>query len=514
MGTVKLKLYPPNPDQQFLILTLVTGLVAGTVAILLQKGVIFIEHLIIPEDGTFTLKSFAFGGILILIGGILSTRFMKVCSGSGIPRIKILLTVQHGLIHTKEWIVKFFATLATLGSGVPMGTEAPTIFIAGGVGSSLARKFGMKEKRVKDLIYVGCSAGIAAAFNTPIAAVVFTMEEIIGSMSTKAMGPILISSLVASVTASTLNGQNSVFTPLSYSFSDPKELFFYLAVGIVAGMAGPLFIKNSIGVKKITQKFFKHHRLTPILIAFLLVGLFSFLHPQLPGSGLNYVNQLLLGHVPGVQELFLILILKFIAIAFCSGAGMSAGMMLPIMVLGTIFGGLFGQLSSFILGISSIEIGAYCLVGMGAFFASVIRTPFTSVILVFEMTRDYRIVLPLMVANMVSYVIAEKLHPGSIYEAIAKFEGYELPSHDEEDLLSHLSVENAFEQQPGILKAQPSYSEVIYPDQSLSYALTKLRKNKHLDHLKVVDRLNPTVQLGTLKLQHILDHIYRHHHSP
>ena len=114
------------------------------------------------------------------------TRLLKVAAGSGIPRIKILLVVHHGVISTKEWIVKFFATLLTLSSGVPMGHEAPTIFIAGGVGSSLGRAFGFEERKLKDLI-------------TPIAAVVFVLEEIIGSMSTKAMGPILISALVDSL---------------------------------------------------------------------------------------------------------------------------------------------------------------------------------------------------------------------------------------------------------------------------------------------------------------------------
>ena len=123
---------------------------------------------------------------------------------------------------------------------------------------------------------------------------------------------------------------------------------------------------------------------------------------------------------------------------------MSGGIMLPIMLMGALLGGLFGQLSVMLLGITTIQIGAYCLVGMVAFFASVIRTPFTSVILVFEMTRDYRIVLPLMVANLVSYFVAERIQHGSIYDAVAKFEGYELPSHDEEDVLSQLSVEEAY----------------------------------------------------------------------
>jgi CIC family chloride channel protein len=438
---------------------------------------------------------------------------MTVCAGSGIPRIKILITVHHGIIRTREWMIKFVATFLTLSSGVPLGHEAPTIFIAGGVGSSLARHFNLKEKKVKDLIYVGCSAGIAAAFNTPIAAVIFTLEEIIGTMSTRSMGPILISSLIASVTASTLIGKNSIFTPLQYPFSDSKELFFYLAVGIVAGFAGPLFINNTISVKRMTQKFFKHHRLTPILIAFCFASLLAHFNPEVMGSGLEAINKLLLGHVPEFNELLSLLILKFLACAFCYGSGMSGGIMLPIMFLGAGLGGLFGHLSSMLMGTSHIQIGAYCLVGMGAFFASVIRAPLTSIILVFEMTRDYRIVLPLMVANLVSYFIAEKIHHGSIYEAMATFEGYELPSSEEDDVLSHLIVENAFIPAPQQLKAKLTYAEIIYPDQTLSFALTKLRENKGVDHLKVVDRLNPTSVLGKLQLQHVLDYIARHHHS-
>lgn len=511
---MKLKIKAPSADQQFFLLTLFTGLAAGLIAIALQKSVEHIKHFILPFGESFGVKTFVLGGLLVLTGGLLSTRYMKILAGSGIPRLKILLAVHHGYISTKEWVLKIFTTVLTLGSGVPMGHEAPTIFIAGGVGSSLGRKFNFKEKRLKDLIYVGSAAGIAAAFNTPIAAVVFVLEEIIGSMSTKAMGPILISALVASVTASTLNGQNSIFTPSSYSFSDPKELFFYLAVGIVAGVAGPFFISNSIGVKKITLKFFKHHRLTPILMAFLIVGALSFIHTKIPGSGLNFINELLGGQVPGVQELIIVLILKFIAIALCSGSGMSGGIMLPIMLLGACLGGLFGQLSSYLIGISTIQIGAYCLVGMGAFFASVIRTPFTSIILVFEMTRDYRIVLPLMVANLVSYVIAEKIYPGSIYEAIAKCDGYELPGHEEDDVLANLSVGSAFEADARELPHPLPYSEVTYPDQSLTQALAKLRHNRHQNQLIVVDRMNPKSQLGVLKLQHILDLISSHHHSP
>ncbi len=438
---------------------------------------------------------------------------MPTTGGSGVPRIKILLAVHHGIIHAREWITKFFTTLLTLSSGAPLGYEAPIIFITGGVGSTLARYWGFSEKKLKDLVYVGCAAGIAAAFNTPIAAVIFVFEEITGTMSTKSMGPILISSLIASITASTLIGRNSIFTPQTYSFNDPKELFFYLAMGLVAGVAGPLFIKSTLTVKKISMTFFKHHRLTPMLFAFIVVGLLSLLSPEVPGNGLETINEYLLGNVPAIESLLILLVLKFIASALCNGSGMSGGIMLPIMFFGAVIGGLFGQIATYLLGIDHMQIGAFCLVGMGAFFASVIRTPFTSVILVFEMTRDYRIVLPLMVANLISYFLSEKISPGSIYEKSAHFEGYELPHHDEEDLLVQATVEEVYVSDKGQFDTNPSFAEVIYPDQSLSYALIKLKKNKSKKHLKVVNRVNPKEIYGTISLDNILDYLTRQHHA-
>lgn len=512
VGKVKLKLFSLAQDHKFFILTIITGLAAGFMAIALHQSIDLIKNLIGTAHG-FTWYSFLLGGLLVFISGLITTRFMPTTGGSGVPRIKILLAVHHGYIATKEWITKFFTTLLTLSSGAPLGYEAPIIFIAGGVGSSLGRKWGFTERKLKDLVYVGCSAGIAAAFNTPIAAVIFVFEEITGTMSTKSMGPILISSLVASITASTLIGRNSIFTPQAYSFNDPKELFFYLAMGIVAGLAGPLFISSILVVKKISMTFFKHHRLTPIMFAFTIVGLLSLLEPEVPGNGLETINEYLLGNVPVIESLLILLVLKFIASALCNGSGMSGGIMLPVMLFGAIIGGLFGQLATWLLNIDHMQIGAFCLVGMGAFFASVIRTPFTSVILVFEMTRDYRIVLPLMVANLISYFLAEKVSPGSIYERSANFDGYQLPGHEEEDSLAHALVEEVYKRSPSNFDVNPSFAEVIYPDQTLSYALVKLKKHKNKSHLKVVNRVNPKEIYGTIRLEDILDYLSRNHHA-
>lgn len=501
---MKFKQVELNSQQKFFVLNLITGLAAGIISILLHQGIHFLMKIFGTGHG-FTLKSFLLGGASLALGSYIVTRVMPACSGSGIPRTKVLLAVHHGIISTKEWTAKIIATIFSLASGIPLGSEGPTIAISAGVGSTLGRKFKLPERKVKSLVYAGASAGIAAAFNTPIAAVIFTMEEIIGNSSAKSMGPILISSLIASITAAALIGQNSVFTPVHYEFNSSFELLFYLALGVIAGVSGSLFTSNIISVKKLTKKYFKHHKLSMAMFSFLIVGLISIQVPDITGNGLNVVNRLLHGELTSFSTLALLLILKFIACAFCYGAGISGGILMPVLFLGAALGGLFGSISINVLNLDHVQIGAYCLVGMGAFFASVIRTPFTSVILVFEMTRDYRIVLPLMLASLVSYFLSSKLTPLSMYERVAKFEGYELPGHEDEDLLNQTIVEDVYRPILSELETPLPYAQIVYPDQSLSYALVKLRRAEESMSLKVVDRMKPTQVLGEITMENVFD---------
>lgn len=508
MEQVKIKAWPQSidPEQKFFVLTIMTGFLAGGIAILLKVSVHELMHLF-GTDRAFTWVSFLIGGLSLTIGGYISTKLFPACSGSGIPRTKIIIAVHHGVIKSKEWLIKLLTTILSLSSGVPLGYEGPTIAITAGVGSSLGRRSGFKERRIKELMYVGSAAGIAAAFGTPIAAVLFVMEEMIGSMKTKSMGPILISSLIASVTASALIGQNSMFTPLSYSMNSPVELLFYLALGLMTGIIGPFFVDNILAVKKLTKKFFKHHQMMPILFSFLIVGLASLATTEVLGNGLETVNKILQGEIAGLQLIVTLIVLKFITCAFCYGAGISGGILMPVLFLGAGIGALFGYLANHTLGISEIQLGAYALVGMGAFFASVIRTPFTSVILVFEMTRDYRIILPLMLGNLVAYFVSKRINHGSIYEVMSRYEGIELPSHDEEDTLMNITVEHVYTQIDTRLQSPLNYSELIYLDQSLSYAIVKLKRLGGQKSLVVVDRLDPLHQHGTLSLSQIFDYL-------
>ena len=191
---------------------------------------------------------------------------------------------------------------------------------------------------------------------------------------------------------------------------------------------------------------------------------------------------------------------------------MSGGILLPTMVIGSVFGTLWGVLSANILGYNDIQYGAYALVGIGAFLAAVLKTPFTSIVLVFEMTRDYRIVLPLMIANLVAWLVSEKQFKGSIYEYMSNLDGLDLPSHEEDDLHT-IQVGLVYTPEKALHPKALKYHEMIYPDQTVSVAIDKLKKNKFEQSLIVVNRLNPVEQLGFINLQDILDYLKKQGHN-
>ncbi len=499
-----------SSEQKFIISTIVVGFAAGLTAVAIERSFHLLAH-IAGTLGRFGVESFVIGSFYILLAGLLLKKYPYLI-GSGIPRTKMVLAFHHGIINFKEVIGKFVVTVLTLGSGVPLGLEAPTISISAGVGSLLGQKIFHNPKRLKDLVHIACSAGIAAAFNTPIAAVIFTLEEMIGNLNARALGPVLIGSLVASVTASTFSGENSIFIVTTYKLGHPTELLFYLGLGLACGLGGPLFVKNIIGVKKLSKKIFKHHLINPMILGVVITGLFSLYHPLIPGSGVRLVNELLAGTPIEVEVLVGIVLLKFLASAFCYGLGMSGGILLPTMVIGAVFGTLWGILSANVLGYSDIQYGAYALVGIGAFLAAVLKTPFTSIVLVFEMTRDYRIVLPLMIANLVAWLLSEKQIKGSIYEYMSKLDGLDLPEHEDNELHT-IQVGMVYTKELRTHHEVMKYNQMIYPDQTVSLAIDKLKKFRFEQSLIVINRLNPREQLGVITLQDILDYLKKQGHN-
>lgn len=430
-------------DRTYFALTILTGILAGVVTVSFEY---IIHHITsyIGTDKAFTQSAFLWGGVMIFISGYLTTRVFRNTAGSGVPNVKLALAVEHGKIPLKDTVAKFVTTVFSLSSGISLGKEGPVVTISSGIGSFLGRSFHLSKKRVKALVAVGSAGGIAAAFNTPISAVVFTMEEVVGDLNSKVLGSIVISSVVAAVTGQILMGDRIMFSQLHYKLNDPKELIFYLFLGIMAAITGPFWMKTTLVLRKVCRDIMKTHKLSLIMLSFFMIGGLSLIHPAVLGSGHSYLEEQLLSQILDWKVLGLLFVLKFLATSVCYAAGPSGGLFMPTLLVGATLGSFVGTIChAFFPEIASSSIGAYAIVGMGAYFATIIRAPFTSILIVFELTRDYNIILPVMIANVAAYMLSEHLTKGSIYEQISEQDGIHLPSRDDEEILESSTVEDA-----------------------------------------------------------------------
>ncbi len=549
-----------DEDTLYFILTLIVGVTSGLVAVCLKKIIHFITFRIGSHEA-FTLDTLWVAGILVFISAIITSKLSPSTSGSGIPNVKVALVVNNGKILIGEWVYKFVASVTSLASGFSLGREGPTVAVCSGVASSLGYLLSLSKNRIKALVSIGAAGGIAAAFNTPIAAVIFALEEVVGNLNAKMLGSMVISTVIAAVTASFFNGHQPVFTPVEYQLNDNKELLIYLTIGVLASVMGPLWVKTNLSLRTFNKKLFKGNNFFPIMLSFLMMATLSQYFPDILGSGHHIANRALLSEIRSWDVLLTLFVLKFFATAICYSSGVSGGLFLPTLFLGAMLGGLCGSVADLFFPNLVGSIGAYALVGMGAFFASVIRAPFTSIIMIFEMTHDYKIVIPLMIANIVSYVLSSKFQDGSIYENISEQDGIHLPTKEDYDVLESLVVEDAMIKNVITLDAsmtvkeamaQVNRSEIsgypvmrhkyitgvissheigsayarfqgeatlsdicvkkvvtIYPDQSLMVAFHKLNKHK-ISRLLVVSRINDRRLIGIITPEDIVCHFGFH----
>ncbi len=431
-----------NEEKTYLFITMATGVFAAIIAVSIFE---FAEYLkgIFTTNQTFTSKSFLLGGLSIFVAGWFTTRKFPFTAGSGIPNVRIALAVYNGRIRIGSTIAKYLTTLFTVASGVSLGHVGPAVTTASGLGSWLGESFHLSKKRIKALVAVGSAGAISAGFNTPITAVVFTLEEIVGNLNAKILGSIVISSVVASITAQFLTGNEPLFTQLYYKLNDNRELIFYLIIGAISGVTGPLWMNSVLALRKFNRTHMANHRLSFIMIAFCCVGLVSFIHPGILGSGQRTLEETLLSLILDPRILVTLFLLKFILTSLCYSTGMSGGLFMPTLLMGATLGSIIGSFAGALFPEITSNTGAYALVGMGAFFVTVMRAPFTSVMLVFELTRDYNVMLPLMIANVVAFKISTYFGNTSIYEKISEQDGIHLPTEDDNEALESLPVEDS-----------------------------------------------------------------------
>lgn len=447
-----------------LILSLVIGALVGlvVVAFILLTGRLAARmypgggagwrRLFIPTLGSF-------------VTGYLLWRYFPFARGSGIPQAKFALFLQDGYIKFRTVLGKFFCCSATLASGIALGREGPSVQIGAGIASVIARRLGLRKEMVKLLVPVGCSAALAAAFNTPIAAVLFSLEEIVGDLNAPILGSVVISSATAWMVLHLLLGDNPLFHVPAYHLVNPVEFIAYAVLGIVGGLGSVWFTKMLLGVRAWFKRLPKSTVWLQPTVGGLTCGIMGFFVPEVLGVGYNYVERVLNGDVV-FKMLVILACLKICATAMAYATGNAGGIFGPSLFIGAMIGGAVGSVNHSLFPNLTADPGAYALVGMGTAFAGIVRTPLTSVIMIFEMTRDYSIIVPLMISNLIAFFISYKLQREPIYEALAHQDGVHLPG-----------LEARSQSRVRVLQAMQPAHEVLSPNLDVAEAAARARRH-------------------------------------
>ncbi len=413
-------------SQIFLVLALVIGALTGLAVV---AFILLTERMgmrLYPVDGApWRRLVFPVGGSLGI--GYLLYRYFPDARGSGVPQTKAALFAREGRITLRTVLGKFFCTSATLASGIPLGREGPSVQVGAGIASVLGRLLGLRIEQVKKLIPVGAAAAIAAAFNTPLAAVLFALEEIVGDLHAPVIGAVVLASATSWVVLRLLLGNSPLFKVPQYQLVHPAEFAIYAVLGLAGGLVSVAFTKLLLGMRARFLRFSQKTVWFQPVAGGLLVGVMGWFVPQTLGVGYGFVGDALNGTM-AFKLMLLLVILKLFAVTISYASGNAGGIFGPSLFIGAMLGGTVGTVAHHLLPTYTATPGAYALVGMGAVFAGVVRAPMTSVLMIFEMTQDYAVIVPLMLANLVSLFIASRLQHEPIYEALAVQDGIHLPT--------------------------------------------------------------------------------------
>ncbi len=419
-----------HPDERqhqvSFVLSFVIGAMVGLVVVAFMLLTGRLAARMYPPGGTWWLR------VVIptagaLITGYLLVKYFPEARGSGIPQTKFALVLNNGFISLRTAVGKFLCCSVSLASGIALGREGPAVQIGAGIASVLGRRFGLRPANVKALLPVGCSAALAAAFNTPIAAVLFSLEEILGDLHAKVLGSVVISAVTSWMVLHLILGDEPLFHVPAYHLVNPAELGIYAVLGVLGGLGSVSFVKLLLRLRILFRRLPVATVWLQPAVGGLAVGLMALILPEVLGVGYDYVERVLGGDL-ALKTVILLVALKIVATAICYSSGNAGGIFGPSLFIGAMIGGSVGYVAHALFPASTAGPGAYALVGMGTAFAGIIRTPLTSVIMIFELTRDYSIIVPLMISNLISFFISSRLQPEPIYEALARQEGVYLPA--------------------------------------------------------------------------------------
>ena len=422
---------------QAVMVGLISGLLVVFFKVSINKLFEFIQNFISQFDLNHKLLIFplitTLGG---LISGVLVFKFAPETKGSGIPFVKMVMARMGNITRVRTIVVKFLAGVAGIGTGLSLGREGPSVQLGAGAGALVGKIFKMKGTDQGKLIAAGAGSAIGATFNAPIAGTIFVLEELVNKFSASLLFPVLVATVTASSVARHFLGNNPSFT-IPYITHDLsfEGISVCIILGIVAGFLGVAFAKIIYKNNEFFEKMDKIPNWLKPAIAGFGIGVIGIFIPYVLGSG-NLSVDLLLQHKLALSVVVLVFAVKFFVTPFCFGSGAAGGIFLPMLMLGSFLGYIVASIFN-MFGFH-VDVVVMAMIGMGAFLASVARTPITAVVMVFEMTAGYTHILPIMLSAAIADLIAEKLNHRPIYASLIVNQ----VKSPEAKLLSSLLVKN------------------------------------------------------------------------
>jgi chloride channel protein, CIC family len=435
----------PNRDERlFLVLSIFIGVISGLMVVCFRVAINWIQVLTLgssPHPGQFRLLFVPMGvGLLV---ALLVQLVFPAARGSGINQTKAALYIYNGYISFRTVLGKFITSALSIGGGFSLGPEDPSLQIGAGVASMVSRRLNLSRERLRMFAPIGAAAGLAAAFNAPISAILFVVEEVIGRWSAAVLGSIVLSAISSVVVARWFWGAEPMFRIPVVTLKGPQELLAYTVLGVAGGVASLLFSK-ALGYSR--PRLRNMPRWTFYIqspIAGLIVGAIAFFGvPQVMGPGYNVIDQAMHGQFTW-KFLLALALLKIVATTISFSSGTPGGMFAPTLFIGAMLGASIGTFEKIFFPAFPISVGSYALVGMGVLFAAFLRVPLTSVFMVLEVSGNYSIVLPVILANTIAYLVSRSLQPYPIFETFTHQDGLDLPSMEEQREESVLHLEDA-----------------------------------------------------------------------
>jgi len=456
-------------ERLFLVLSVFIGIFSGLAVVCFRFAIDWCRIYLLGSGATLSTARLLLAPSLTgLVIAVLVIHVFPLARGSGVNQTKAALYIYNGYIPLRTAIGKFITAALAIGSGHSLGPEDPSLQIGASLASALGRRMRLSRDRMRLMAPVGAAAGLAAAFNAPISAVLFVIEEVIGRWTAGILGSVVLSAISSVVVTRWFLGSESLFRIPAVQLERPSELIAYAILGVVGGFASVAF---SSGITTLRPRFKALPRWTQYFqpaIAGLLIGIIAVLGaPQVMGAGYEYIDEAMHGRFTW-QMLAVLAGLKIIATMLSFVSGTPGGMFAPTLFIGAMLGAAVGGAEHVFLPHLSGSPGTYALVGMGVLFAGFLRAPMTSVFMVLEVSGNYSIIVPVIVANTFAYVISRALQPTAIFDVLTRQDGLDLPSMEEQREENILRVEDAM---------QPSTAPVLDAEQPLEDVLRQIEES-------------------------------------